>query len=407
MRGTVSILLRVTAMASAALALPAQAQDASNPNGGTWSLPSGASTPSAQGPTDPQNPVVRPRQNAPAPAPATAAPTAVPTIAAPPPPPSATSATPTPRPIASPSARPTAELPSTQPAPVPTSAAPEAPSPASPAATPTPEPVPTETGDIAAAAVPATEHSDSNPSWWPIAAGVLVLIALGIAAVLWTRRGRKAAEAPEADWPAEEPVSPVTAPETVAPVLSAAPVKPVPAPPSPGFATVDAIDDVTLAIEPVSLRLSLVYATLQLRVTLTAAADRPAGQLLGDMISAHASLPQDQQLSPDLAMLVRLKPVAAMAAGESQLLTTEVQLPLNAIRPLMRGTASYLVPLVRLVLATEGRQPVRRVVTVGATGGAALAPLRLDTGPRTFDALGAREIEAARTLSSADRRIAG
>lgn len=150
-----------------------------------------------------------------------------------------------------------------------------------------------------------------------------------------------------------------------------------------------------MAFEPVGLRLSLVYATLQYRVVVTAGADLPAGQLLGDMIGAHGSIAAEDQLAPAIEALTPLKPVAALAQGESVMLTGEIQLPLNAIRPVRQANASLFVPLVRLCF-TAGGYAMRRVFTVGLTGGEALAPLRMDTGPREHRDLAAREVQAAR-----------
>lgn len=152
-----------------------------------------------------------------------------------------------------------------------------------------------------------------------------------------------------------------------------------------------------LTFEPVGLRLSLVYATLQYRVTIVAGSELVAGRLLGDMIGAHGSIPPEQQLAPALDSLGSLKAVPPIAPGESVTLSGEIQLPLNAIRPLQQGNASFFVPLVRLCLVAEDGPAMRRVYTVGIEGGGAgLSPLRLDTGPQEHRNLAAREVEAAR-----------
>lgn len=143
------------------------------------------------------------------------------------------------------------------------------------------------------------------------------------------------------------------------------------------------------------MRLSLVYATLQYRLTITASQDLPAGHLVGDMIGAHGSIAPEDQLAPAVEALTPLKPMPALAAGESTTLTGEIQLPLSAIRPVRQANASLFVPLVRICVLA-GDVALRRVFTVGQTGGEALAPLRLDTGPREHRELGAREVEAAR-----------
>jgi hypothetical protein len=254
------------------------------------------------------------------------------------------------------------------------------------------------------AAAPSAQ--ESGPLWW-WAVPLALLAAIG-AAIGWKRR-RRPDEPEDQAW--DEPVA---APEPVAPepaqprppVAAPAP-PPVPQPtPQPATATDDAA---TLVFEPVGLRVSLVYATLQYRVAITAGADLPAARLLGDMIGAHASIPPEQQLAPAPDTLGALKALGPLAAGETIVLTGEIQLPLNAIRPLQQGGASLFVPLVRLCLVAD-TQALRRVYTVGTEGGGTgLSPLRLDTGPREHRDLAAREVAAARDypVERVDMRAAG
>lgn len=377
-------------LAAAPLVLPvsAWAQDA-----GTWSLPPSSTGPTQQGPVDAQNPVVRPSDAprptpTPSPSPSSPAPTIV---ASPPPPPQATTSRPAPRATVAPDAA----SPAPAPAPAPSSEAP--PSQAVPE-TPNVAPVAEPTTPAAPAPAPAVATDNGISPWW--AALPLVLLALG--AFAWNRRRRDAAhEAAEWDEPeiAEElavapdaaPVPP-PAPIPVASVVPSPRFAPPPAPP-PAVAT----DEVDFAFEPLALRLSLVYATLRYRLAITASADRAGAPLLGDMISAHATLSQAEQLAPPVEALAPLREVPPLRAGETQVLTGELMLPLGAIRPLRRGNASFLVPLVRLCLpGAAGEEGLRRVFTVGQPTGAALAPLRTDTGPQTYDGLAAREVEAAR-----------
>ncbi|HUD29777.1 MAG TPA: hypothetical protein VMQ93_12960 [Novosphingobium sp.] len=241
-----------------------------------------------------------------------------------------------------------------------------------------------------------------------------LLVALGSLVVFLRRRPRQAAEE-WAEIEAREPatITPEKPPTAPAPVdtvsAQAAPIVPAPAfaprPPAPVKADID------LAFEPASLRLSLVYATLQYRVSITVRTDLAAGQLVGDMIGAHASIPPEMQLAPEIATLARLKVLPPVAAGQTVALTGEIQLPLGAIRSLQQGNASFFVPLVRLcILGEDGVPLLRRVHTVGVdNGGGALAPLRLDTGPRDHRELASREVEAARAypLQPPEQRAAG
>ncbi|MFT4056678.1 MAG: hypothetical protein QM681_19395 [Novosphingobium sp.] len=416
MRGTNSIIARaaISTALVAVLAGPVGAQS----GGTTWSLPEPTATPSsrAQGPVDAQNPML-PQRNA--------TPEPVPTIA-PPPPQVQPSAQPTR--IQPPRAQPSQSSATPRPAPTPTasssapepraSATPEPQSTPSASAPVVPEPTPTSVPSAVetptatpTAAVPpvAPAPQDGLPVWaWAIPA---VLAVLGALAFL-LRRKRPAEEAE--DWSevqhVVEPVAP-PAPKPAPvpqPEFASSLVPPRPAPTLPAAAVPDALE---IAFEPVGLRLSLVFATLQYRVTLTAGTDLPAGHLLGDMIGAHGSLTSEQQLAPPLETLTPLKPMPALAAGESVTLTGEVQLPLSAIRPLQRANASFFVPLLRLgVVFAENVGPVRRVFTLGISGGPALAPLRLDTGPMEHRDLGAREVAEARAypvLPDDRRRAAG
>lgn len=158
-------------------------------------------------------------------------------------------------------------------------------------------------------------------------------------------------------------------------------------------------EDISIALQPVMMRLSLFYATLQFRLTVTSSEDREALSVFGDLSSAHASLSRDEQLAPPLESLAQLHTLPEIGPGKSCELKGEVQLPLGAIRALRRSGGAFFVPLVRLCLVGADGTALRRVFTLGIPGGeSGLAPLRIDTGPRNFESLAAREIEAARDL---------
>ena len=378
-----------------------------------------------QGPVDPQNPTVTPRDTAPTPPAAvpSAAPSAaptprvspVPTIALPPPPAPRASERPQPQPAA----------PRLVEAPRPETRAPI--SQESTAAPPSPAPVATPSSVTTQAAAPQPSPTISPeaglaphwPEWWLaipaalVAAGVGVLLLLRrrrAPATAWEEAGLEPEAEPEDEIEQElpvaapvaalEPVSPVTPIPRVQPSRNPEPqerTRPAPAsPPPPTRPGVIAVD-----FEPISLRLSLVYATLQYRLTLSAPTARsaPSWRLLGDMISAHASLSQGEQLAPEPADLPLRHTFETLAPGETRTVTGELQLPLNAIRVMRQGQASLFVPLVRICLTDEQGHIERRVFTLGLPGnGPGLAPVRLDTGPRDHAAIAAREIEAARDI---------
>lgn len=423
MRGNI-IIFSHAAMATAlsatvlAVAAPASAQSSN-----TWSLPEPTAAPSApraQGPVDGQNPVVRPSAEptlAPSPAPVRPAPSPVPTLRPAPPPPTRTA--PASRPSASPSLTPT---PTPAPAPSPTATASIAPE-TGPVASPTPVVPDAPTAPAADAAPPPAQidtppvAADGNswPTWWWLAAGGVIAVLAGLFAFSRRRRARTERQ----DWAepqdtapiaAEAPPAPEAAPSDASAAFPPAPLAPQPAfTPSVQAPTAESLD---LSFEPLGLRLSLVYATLRYRVTITAGAGLPAGHLIiGDVMGAHASIPPEQQLAPPLETLAKLKAVPTLAPGETATLTGELQLPLGAIRPLQQGNASFFVPLVRLyVVGEDGEIALRRVFTIGIDGGTAtLGPVRLDTGPQEHRQLAAREVEAARQfpLQPAQHRAVG
>lgn len=154
-----------------------------------------------------------------------------------------------------------------------------------------------------------------------------------------------------------------------------------------------------LRLEPVRLSVSLINATLQYRLVLTNCTAAPLGPIAvaADMIGAHASLPPERQLALDGAELAPRHDIASLAPGESIAVSGELRLPLAEITPIRAGSASLLVPLVRLRAEVAGQAQTSAVV-VGETPpspGAPLRPFRLDTGPRIFSAVSQRKIAAA------------
>ncbi len=431
---TTALAGATTVASGVGMAVPALAQE-------TWSLQPGADAtkaPRAPGPVDAQNPVVTRPSTAPddAPSPQVTLPAAPPpTVKAP------AVKTPEKTPAATaPAARPSA-APSQAPAtaPVPTQTAPRAV--ASPVATPTasaPQPAASqattpfvppvaEPGAPAATPVETTPAAPAShwPEWWLAIPVALLLAALGAFALL-RRRAAPATAWQEAGLePEEEEDAPEAAPTaTPAPVLAPAPavaaapapratqVTPPPPKPlvseplapsiiSPRPAPV-ATERAEVAFEPVLMRQSLVYATLVYRMTLTAPTEGlPEGAVIAaDMISAHASLSQAEQLAPDPTSVPVRHRFEAMAPGETREVKGEIQLPLNAIRPVRQGNAMLFVPLLRLFLALPDGSIERRVFSLGLPGeGVGLAPVRIDTGPRDHAPIQAREIDGARSHS--------
>lgn len=402
----------ILAAALASVSVAAHAQQVE-----TWSLPEpgATSTPRTQGPVDAENPVIGPTGPSAGPAgapPSTATPAPAPSIApapviTPPPPPRESESTPpaVARPSASvPTARPQHEE-SPQVAPTAGTSLP-----ATPDQTQTPAAPP---GSSAYPQSVATEaDSETTSAWWWTIPAALGLAAVAVGLFLLRRRRPQTLEwqevaawrpAPEAEPDAapdaainEPPVSPA---ETASLLPLPTPTfTPPPAPAAPG-------EGISFDFEPVSVRLSLFYATLQYRISLTAPQGHAALELSGDLLSAHGSFTQEEQLAPQPGDLATLHTLPGLAPGETAELKGEVQLPLSQIRALRRGGGSFLVPLARFCLTGNDGTALRRIFTLGLAGGAGLVPLRIDTGPRSFEPLAAREIEAARDFPLQTRTL--
>jgi hypothetical protein len=364
-----------------------------------WRLPGATvkpAPPGSQGPVDRDNPVVTtaaPRETAtptpsPAPSPTASqpAPTASAAIARP-------SATPATRPVTAQAPRPgqgAASGPAVQPgsAVVPADAG---------LAGPAAQPLQT---DFAAspppAATPALVDPAATPGWyWPWIAAATALLA-AVFALLWWRRRKVPAVAAIAF---ERPIVP-------APQPAAAPAKPEPIAPAPRalpepHLSIALPAGLGMTLEARRMSASLMATTLSYVVTLTNTGTEPLSALAveGDMVSAHASLPPEQQIAGDGQRLELRHALVALAPGESAEFIGDFRLPLAAVTPIRAGEAAYFVPLARLRVeaSTAAGQSLVQVQTyvVGElpeAQGAALRPFRLDLGPRTYSRIGQRAV---------------
>jgi len=244
----------------------------------------------------------------------------------------------------------------------------------------TQEPVPsdaTPAGETTPALLPSippgaiAAPADQGGSLWPWAAAVLAALgAIGFAG--WRLWRRRSSTAPAAMPSVERPR-----------VLPATPAAPAAAAPEP----------LQVTLEPLRLSLTLMNATLAYRLEI---ANRGAASIVdlsigADMISAHASMTREQQLSGPGAEAAMMQRIERIEPGQSRIVEGEFRVPFTQIVPIRQGSAALLLPLARFRLAAEGAAPVVRTFVVGQPGaGAALQPFRLDLGPRVYPKLAQR-----------------
>lgn len=359
-KGPNSILRMILASALALASASVSAQDA-----GSYQLPPAPTqTAAAQGPVVPDVPPPRVEATS-APVPAVKSP---PPVIAVPSPPATERAAPPARQSPPPRAT-TAAMPSASPKVVPAAPMADIPSAlppvASPSATLPPEISPPK----------VAPSQDAGFPWAWLGFALVVAVTAG-GAVHWRRRKKY------------EPSATFEPPVVQRPTPAAEPVatgQMAKAPPP-------------LALDLVAVRMSasLVNATLAYRVILTAGEDVAALVLRGDMTSAHASRPTDEQLGADNAPVLHRPD--HLAKGETHELKGEIRLPLAAITPIRHGSAALFVPLVRIeVEGSVAGRPIklRAAFVIGLedlAAGPRLQPFRLDLGPRVYSDIGQRAL---------------
>ncbi|HZF46581.1 MAG TPA: hypothetical protein VEZ26_09600 [Sphingomonadaceae bacterium] len=184
----------------------------------------------------------------------------------------------------------------------------------------------------------------------------------------------------------------IRVPQLQRPDLDAAAAAKPPATPAPA-ADKETEEDapLSLALEAREMAITLTAATLSYRVTLTNMSKEvmEGVTVMGDMISAHASLPEEQQLATDDSELATKHVIQQLRPGESMQVTGEFRLNFPAIRPIRKGSALMFVPLARLRVETASSTTgaIMRTALVGQRSlrpGAGLQPFRLDLGPRIY-----------------------
>jgi hypothetical protein len=240
--------------------------------------------------------------------------------------------------------------------------------------------------------------------WWVWLAALVVVGVIGTAAG-WIWRGRRT-EVFLLPPPIERPKVPERTPERTGPPAELPKTPAVPRAPQPlPVAAVEDEDDedeqgehgLRIALEPARLSVSLLNATLSYRLLLTNQGDHALRDISidGDMISAHASLSEAEQLAAPNSKLENRHLLRTLSPGETRVVTGDFALPLPLIRPIRKGEATLFVPLARLRIVSGGAntQVLVQTSVVGQRSprpGGGLRPFRLDLGPRIYSELGQR-----------------
>jgi len=139
------------------------------------------------------------------------------------------------------------------------------------------------------------------------------------------------------------------------------------------------------------MSLTLLNATLNWRLELANTGPKPLTDLTvyADMISAHASISREDQLSgPNTSRDTTKQHIERLEPGERRTIDGEFRLPLAQILPIRQGKAALLLPLARFRVEADGAQALVRTFAVGQPGsGNGLQPFRLDEGPRIYPRL--------------------
>ena len=203
--------------------------------------------------------------------------------------------------------------------------------------------------------------------WLAVIAALLLAAAAG--AVLFWRRGRQAEATPEIE-------RPVVAPTTARAALM----------------------DIRMAADALKLTRSMAYATLDYQVTLMNRSRAAASDIVlsADLVTAHGGAPVESQIASSEQALEARHTFARIAPGQTVRHEGKLQIPLGQARIIRQGSASLIVPLLRVRLDRAEEPPIVKtfVVGQGIPGGGRVAPFRLEDGPRSYAPVAAREIDS-------------
>lgn len=153
-----------------------------------------------------------------------------------------------------------------------------------------------------------------------------------------------------------------------------------------------------LSVEALRLDRSLFNATLGYRVTVRNPDQTALNGLVveADLVSASQHLPTEKQLASPDSPLAQQHSADRLGPGQSQRFEGQVRLPLAEATAIRQGNVGLLIPLLRVRAHAGGVPPVVTTLVVGTSQGPASRPqpFRLDEGPRSYVPLAQRVLDA-------------
>lgn len=153
----------------------------------------------------------------------------------------------------------------------------------------------------------------------------------------------------------------------------------------------------SLALAPARISIGQSKVSLNWRLTMTNTGDAHVVSLRiwSDLVSAHSSIPSDEQLGgPDMAH-AQPQAIPLLAPGEKESLAGEWHLMRDEVRPVDNAPDRLILPLARFRLVGAGMLPFRMAFIIGnppKPNDNRLRALQLDGGLKIHSRLAARAI---------------
>lgn len=152
-----------------------------------------------------------------------------------------------------------------------------------------------------------------------------------------------------------------------------------------------------LELDPKQLSFTLMKAHVAYRLILRNVGEASIISLRvhADLISAHASNDDDEQLrGPDMAH-TQLQKIARIDPGETAEISGNIELAFAQVQLIHHGEKQLLLPLARFRLIGAGITPLIRAFVLGQPSpeDGRIRPFRLDSGTRLYDEIVANAVD--------------